>query len=83
MVKFGKGIFSRDGVYDQLKSINTPTLVIVGEEDIPTPLEKAKKIADGIPGASLKSIPHAGHLCTVEEPEVVTSAITDFLTKHQ
>ena len=79
---FGHGIFSRDSVYAQIDKIQTPTLMIVGENDMPTPVEKAKKIAEKIPGANLKIIKHAGHLSTVEEPAAVNSAIEKFLAKQ-
>ena len=65
--------------YEDLPKIKTPTLVIVGKEDIPTPVAKAKRIAEKIPGAKLVIIPDAGHLCTVEEPEAVSKAIEEFL----
>jgi pimeloyl-ACP methyl ester carboxylesterase len=79
MVKFGYGIFERSSVYEELPNIKTPTLLIVGKEDIPTPVAKAERIAERIPGAKLLIIPDAGHLCTVEEPEAVNKAIEDFL----
>ena len=81
MIKFGQGIFYRKSVYEQLGKIQTPTLMIVGEDDLATPVEKAERICNGIKGAQLKTIPNAGHLCTVEEPEAVNSAIREFLGK--
>ncbi|MGB9438246.1 MAG: hypothetical protein WCB15_09915 [Desulfobacterales bacterium] len=51
MYKFGQGIFTRDSVYNQLDKIQTPTLVIVGAEDVPQPPAKAERIAKKIPGA--------------------------------
>ena len=82
MVKFGQGIFAREGVYDQLGQIKIPTLMVVGEEDVPTPQAKAERIAQGIPGARLVSIPDAGHLCTVDEPATVTKDIETFLAEN-
>ena len=79
-MKFGLGIFNRAGVYEELPKIKAPTLMIVGEEDMATPVGKAKRIAQKIPGAKLVVIPHAGHLCTVEEPAAVTAAIEEFLS---
>lgn len=80
MVKFGQGIFGRAGVYEELPGIKVPTLVIVGEEDMPTPVNKAKRIAEKVSGAKLIVIPHAGHLCTVDEPAAVTAAMEQFLS---
>jgi len=79
MVKFGLGIFGRASVFEELPKIQIPTLMIVGEEDMPTPIEKAKRIATKIPGAKLVVIPRAGHVCTVEEPAAVTAAMEEFL----
>jgi 3-oxoadipate enol-lactonase len=80
--KFGHGIFSRDSVYDQIDKIKTPTLVIVGEYDAATPVDKAQRIFNRVPGASLEIIPDAGHLCTVEEPSAVNNALEKFLAKQ-
>ena len=79
MVKFGQGIFGRAGVYEELPKIKVPALVMVGEEDLATPVVKAKRIAEKVPGARLVVIPQAGHLCTVEEPAAVTAAMEEFL----
>ena len=80
MVKFGRGIFGRESMVDQLDQIKTPTLVIVGQEDQPTPVAKARVIAEGIDGAELVIIANAGHICPVEKPDVVTKAIGDFIS---
>jgi 3-oxoadipate enol-lactonase len=80
MVKFGRGIFSRASVYEELPKIKVPTLMVVGEQDKPTPLTKARRIGEKIPGAKLVVIPHAGHLCTVDEPAAVTEAMEKFLS---
>ena len=82
MVKFGQGIFGRASVYEELPKIKVPTLMVVGEEDMATPMDKAKRIAEKIPGAKLVGIPHAGHLCTVEEPAAVTAAMEAFLSSQ-
>jgi pimeloyl-ACP methyl ester carboxylesterase len=82
IVKFGHGIFSRTSCYEDLDKIQTPTLVIVGADDPAQPLERAERISGRIPGATLRVIPDAAHLCTVEEPAAVTSAIEEFLANH-
>jgi pimeloyl-ACP methyl ester carboxylesterase len=74
-----RGVIERQGVYEQLGKIKTPTLVIVGEQDVATVPAKAERIAGAIPGAKLVRIPNAGHSSTVEEPAAVTRAIEEFL----
>ncbi|MFH2006818.1 MAG: alpha/beta hydrolase, partial [bacterium] len=63
---------------EELPRITTPTLVIVGQRDQPTPVSRAARIASQIPGAELRIIPDAGHVCTVEEPAAVNSALETF-----
>ncbi len=46
-----------------------PTLVVVGAEDVLTPLREAEGMAKAIPGAKLAIIPNAGHLAPLEQPE--------------
>lgn len=56
-----------------------PTLVVVGAEDRLIPPDRARAMADRIPGAQLTVIPGAGHLPTLEAPEATTTAVRDFL----
>jgi pimeloyl-ACP methyl ester carboxylesterase len=56
-----------------------PTLVIVGEEDVLTPPDAARRMAAAIPGARLVVVSGAGHLPPVERPTETTAAILDFL----
>jgi pimeloyl-ACP methyl ester carboxylesterase len=79
MIRFGRAIFGRDVVLDRLGRVETPTLVVVGEEDIATPPALARRIAAAIPGARLEIIERAGHLCTLEEPGAITALLEDFL----
>ena len=72
-------ITSRPDSRPSLSAIRAPTLVLVGEQDALTPPDKAKEIADAIPGAKLKIVPHCGHLSSLEMPESVNAALADFL----
>jgi 3-oxoadipate enol-lactonase len=76
------GVIDRAGVYDELGRIRAPTTVIVGDQDVATPLPKAQRIAAGIAGAKLVQIPRAGHSSPVEEPAAVTAAIEAALTNR-
>jgi 3-oxoadipate enol-lactonase len=74
------GVIDRAGIHDELARITVPTLVLVGDEDVATPVPKAEKIVSAIRGASLAHIPRAGHSSSVEEPAAVNAAIGAFLT---
>lgn len=74
-----KGVVARQGVYDKINKITTPTLIIVGEEDVATVPAKAERIQSRIAGSRLVRIPGAGHSSAIEEPEAVNVAIKAFL----
>lgn len=63
------------------QTINVPTLVLVGEYDIPSPPTEMKKMAEQIPGAKLTVIPQAGHVSNLENPEAFNQALFKFLRK--
>lgn len=64
---------------DQLDQIQTPTLILVGEQDKMTPLRFSEELAEGISGAELNVIPRAGHMVILEQPEQVAEGIRSFL----
>ncbi|MDN3351215.1 alpha/beta fold hydrolase [Actinomadura sp. DC4] len=53
-----------------LSAVRAPALVIVGEDDYATPPAMAGGLAEGIPGATLLSLPGLRHLSLVERPEL-------------
>jgi len=79
--QFGRAVFDRDDVLEALRNLETPprTLVMVGQEDIPTPPPLAKALHDAITGSELVHVPDAGHTSPLENPAFVTDAITKFL----
>ena len=64
---------------EALDKIKVPTLVIVGERDIPEFREVARHMADNIAGAELVVIPNVGHMSNMEAPAAVNEAILSFL----
>ena len=65
-----------------LPQIKTPTLVIVGERDILTPLSFSVKISDRMPNAELAVLKGCGHITFIERPEENTRLIVDFLRRQ-
>lgn len=61
-----------------LEKISVPTLIIVGAEDQITPPEEAEKMHRGIKDSQLVTIPAAGHLSPVEQPEKFNDALKAF-----
>ncbi len=64
---------------DRLSAIRVPTLVILGERDLPDTRRVADLLAAGIQGARKISVPGAGHLVNMEAPAVFNDALTEFL----
>ena len=75
------GVIDRDGVYDLLGRVETPTLILVGDEDVATVPAKAERMQQAIRSSKLVVIPGAGHSASIEQPALVTRAIEGFL--HQ
>lgn len=72
------GVITRKGVYEQLDKINTPTLIIVGNQDTATVPAKSERMHARIKNSKFVIIEGAGHSSSVEEPEQVNKAIEEF-----
>jgi len=57
-------------------------LVIAGEHDEAIPILRGRRIAQAIAGARFELVPLAGHSSTLEQPEIVTTLIRNFLAEH-
>ena len=62
---------------DRLETLDVPTLVIHGTEDIILPYPHAKALAGGIAGANLLTLEGVGHSMPEEEWDRITSAIVE------
>ncbi len=82
--QFGRAVFDRDDVQGALTALENPpaTLILVGEDDIPTPPATARLMHDAIKGSELITVPKAGHTSPLENPDFVTEAITGFLARQ-
>ena len=66
---------------ERLKTIACPTLVIVGEQDHGTPVAMSEAIRDNLPGAEMLVIPSASHISNVEQAQIFSIAVRDFLAR--
>jgi pimeloyl-ACP methyl ester carboxylesterase len=62
-----------------LAAIRCPTVVLVGDRDELTPPDRAAEIANGIQAARVVEIPGSGHCSPLEQPDLVTHALLEFL----
>jgi pimeloyl-ACP methyl ester carboxylesterase len=58
-----------------MRCFHCPTLVLVRNEDVLTPVSAARTIVDGIVGSKLEIVQDCGHLSTMERPDAVTEAL--------
>src|SRR6202040_2866133 len=64
-----RGMATRPDSVDTLKTINVPTLLVTGDEDILTGVNEAELMRQHISGSQLRVIPKAGHYSPWERPE--------------
>ncbi len=74
-----RGMASRVDGKDILSRFSGPCSIIVGAEDLITPVEKAKGMQSLVGGATLEVIEGAGHLCNLERPEEFSAIIEHFV----
>ncbi len=62
-----------------LGTIDVPTLVVVGEDDVLTPPGEAALLHAAIRGSRLEVIAGAGHVSNVERPAAVNHVVSEYL----
>jgi pimeloyl-ACP methyl ester carboxylesterase len=60
-------------------TIDVPTLVISGDEDVITPPKEASRLSAAIRGSRLEILQGAGHLSNVERPAAFNTVVSEFL----
>jgi 3-oxoadipate enol-lactonase len=74
-----RGMAERPESIDTLKTINVPTLLVTGDEDILTGPNEAELMHQHIPGSQLRVIPKAGHYSPWERSESASILLRQFL----
>jgi pimeloyl-ACP methyl ester carboxylesterase len=67
------------GAGEELRRINVPTLIMVGEKDDWTPPSFSRLLHDQIPSSKLVILEDAGHCLPLERPERLNTEILKFL----
>ncbi len=65
-----------------LSSIEIPTLIIVGDEDTFTPVERSNEMHDKIKGSEMVVMKNASHYCFLDDPLFYDLTISDFLVRN-
>lgn len=75
----GEGFDWRPKFQEALGGVDTPLLLIAGEQDVLLEEDWERSMADIIPGAQAVEIADARHIPHLDHPDAVVTAITDFL----
>jgi pimeloyl-ACP methyl ester carboxylesterase len=74
-----RGMAGRIDSVPTLNTINVPTLVVTGDEDVITGVPEAELMKQHIRGSEMKIIARAGHYSPWEQPEQVGPLLRQFL----
>ena len=74
-----EAMMARADSTETLATIDVPTLVVVGSEDVLTPPSEAEILHDAIRGSRLEVIANAGHVSNLERPAAFNHVLTEFL----
>jgi pimeloyl-ACP methyl ester carboxylesterase len=74
-----RAMLSRPDATPLLAGITCSTLVVCGQEDAWSPVERHRRLAKLIPGSTLSIIEDCGHMSTLEQPGAVAAALRSWL----
>jgi pimeloyl-ACP methyl ester carboxylesterase len=74
-----RAIMGRIDSRPSLTTIACPTLLVRGEDDAIATLAQQQEMLDLLPNARLESLPHAGHLVTLERPRTMAALLRNWL----
>ncbi len=73
-----RGMATRPDSIETLKTINVPTLLVTGDEDILTGVNEAELMRQHIPGSQLRVLPKAGHYSPWEQSQEAARLLRQF-----
>jgi pimeloyl-ACP methyl ester carboxylesterase len=76
-----RGMAERPDSVPDLKTINVPTLVVTGDEDVLTGPAEANLLRDNVPSSELKIIRRAGHYSPWEQPAEAGHLLRQFFDR--
>jgi 3-oxoadipate enol-lactonase len=66
---------------DRLSTVNCPTLIIAGAQDLGAPVSMSQAMAERIKGSQLVVLDEASHLSVAEQPALFAQHLTAFLAR--
>lgn len=75
-----RAMAARGESFETLRGTKAPALVMAGAEDELSTEDDARAMVDALPNAELMVIPRAGHLSSVEQPQLFNQAVAEFVS---
>ncbi|MBN0987242.1 alpha/beta fold hydrolase [Amphritea pacifica] len=72
-------LLNRPDATEVLRSLSCPTLFICGSDDLWSPVSQHEAMAELVVHSRVQVIAQSGHMSTMEQPEAVTQALTEWL----
>lgn len=69
----------RDSAWNRLDQINSPTLLIVGDQDFTAIVDRHEHLSETMPNAFGVVLEDAAHIPSIERPELVNRILLEFL----
>lgn len=76
-----RGMADQADSVNLVKTINVPTLIVTGDEDVLTGVNEAELMQRHISRSQMRVVPKAGHYSAWERPEEVATILREFLTR--
>jgi pimeloyl-ACP methyl ester carboxylesterase len=64
-----------------LPTLSVPTVLLVGVDDVLTPVAESEAMRAAIPGSTLVTVPAAGHMSNLENADAFNAAVREFLDR--
>ena len=74
-----EAMIARPDSTETLATIDVPTLIVVGDEDVLTPPGDARAMHEAIRGSRLEILAGAGHLSNLERPAAFNHVVSEFV----
>lgn len=74
--------YTTDELWDMIKNVVCPTLIVRGKESPFVSLEEAQRMCMALPRATFEEIPRATHMPAQENPEAFKKVVLDCLDEH-
>jgi len=74
-----EAMMARPDSTDTLGTIDVPTMIVAGSEDVATPPRESRAMHAAIPGSRVEILQQAGHLSNIERPAAFNTVVAEFL----